>query len=156
MWSDISTRTSPAEGCRVRDKRTSDSTTAAGGTGEAATQGRDMSRIFDSLVYARRRHTPWSRMSLLDFAKDVCLRHLEKPAIERCFELRVFYREDVVSKFWFDISWTGPTGEQLSTCGESLDLALYRAAETEIQAQRLADEERRSKKVSSEKKRAAG
>jgi hypothetical protein len=104
-----------------------------------------MSRIFDSLVYARRPHTPWSRMSLLDFAKDVCLRHLEKPAIERCFELRMFYRADVATRYWFDVSWSGPNGERLSASGQSLDLALFRAAEIEIQAQRLADEERRKK-----------
>lgn len=99
-----------------------------------------MSSLFESQVRSRRNHTPWARMSLLTFAKEMALNCgcscKDKTKGEHGFRLDVAYRPSVASGFWFTVSWCGLEGDRIMAESMELDLALWRAAEIQLEAQR--------------------
>lgn len=87
-----------------------------------------MSSMFDTAVYNRRKQTPWARINVIQFLKDMCFNDEE----HRTMSLSVHYRPDVASRFWWVINWTGADGERHEQSAQELDLCLWRAAEAEL------------------------
>jgi len=105
-----------------------------------------VSSLFDSNVRSRRNHTPWAKMSLMMFAKEMALNCgcccKDRMTGDHGFRLNVEYRASVASGFWFTVEWCGSGGQRLSVSSQELDLALWRAAEAETEAQRKAGRDR--------------
>lgn len=93
-----------------------------------------MSSSFDSSVHQRRNATPWAKMSLAAFLKDAAWNGAPTKADDqpRPASISVVYRGDVASRMWWSIIWTGEDGELHEASAQDLDLALWRAAETEL------------------------
>ncbi len=92
-----------------------------------------MTSEFDTRVRARRNHTPWSRMSLVQFLKDAAWNGADGAGEGGSLEafVSVKYRPDVASRMWWTIRWTGEDKQQREASAQELDLALWRAAEME-------------------------
>jgi hypothetical protein len=70
-----------------------------------------MSSLFDSEVYLRRKHTPWARMQIAAFMKEMALNVPDGANhLEHRVELSVLYRPDVASRMWWRIEWTDDEG----------------------------------------------
>jgi hypothetical protein len=98
--------------------------------------------MFDTDVYQRKNHTPWARMNLFSFMKEMAL---NKPddTIESV-KIEVVYRHSVASRFWWRITWWSEEGTLCQTEGQELDLCLWRAAEMEMRIRRRLEIERKT------------
>ena len=99
-----------------------------------------MTSMFDSEVYQRRKHTPWARMSLLAFAKEVMFNEPDLGEVQRKWvpqqvKLTIAPRKDVSSGVWYELHWVGCDGQQHYVSSQEYDLCLFRAAEVELQNQ---------------------
>lgn len=92
-----------------------------------------MSSLFESQVYQRERHTPWARVDLIRFMKDMALNGQDET-----IGLSLIYRRDVASCFWWVLSWVGPDGERHEAEAQHLDKCLWRAAEIEYRLEQKA------------------
>jgi hypothetical protein len=92
-----------------------------------------MGSMFDSDVYSRRKHTPWARIQIAAFMREMAL-NVPSGANhwEHRVELSVLYRPDVASRMWWRVEWTGEDGVRHSADAQELDLCLWRAAEIEL------------------------
>jgi hypothetical protein len=92
-----------------------------------------MGNIFDSNVYLRRTHTPWARMQIVAFMKEMALNvPVGANHWEHRVELSVLYRPDVTTRMWWRIEWTGEDEQRHLAEAQELDLCLWRAAEIEL------------------------
>jgi len=102
-----------------------------------------MTTLFDSDVRLRRTHTPWARISISAFMKEMALNvpydtnYWEHQAI-----LKVHYRHSVASRFWWSLEWTGEDGERHSVDSQELDLLFWRAAEMEMRIRKKIEAKR--------------
>jgi len=87
-----------------------------------------MTSLFESRVYQREKHTPWARIDLIRFMKEMAL-----SADKETVSLHVIYRPSVASRFWWVLSWIGPDGERYEAEAQHLDKCLWRAAEIQLQ-----------------------
>lgn len=98
-----------------------------------------MTSMFDSAVYQRRKHTPWARMSLLAFARDVIfnepdLGDVPRKSIPQNVQLTISPRKDVASGVWYELEWVGCDSQRHCVASQEYDLCLFRATEVEIMA----------------------
>lgn len=95
-----------------------------------------MTSLFDTLVRERRNHTQWAHINAFQFMKEMAL---NSPHDANKWEheaiLKVHYRPDVSSRYWWTIEWTGEDGQRYSTDSQELDLCLWRAAQIETRTQ---------------------
>jgi hypothetical protein len=107
-----------------------------------------MTSQFDTDVRLRREHTPWARVNVIAFMRDMALQ-LAPGAAERQEEvvLRVHHRPDVASRFWWSLEWTGPDGERHDAQAQEFDLLLWRAVEGELRLEQRARLEREAAKA---------
>ena len=98
-----------------------------------------MVSTFDSAVYQRRKHTPWAKMSLLAFAKEMCFNeHIGNQygnEVETEVMLKIKPRHDVDTRYWYELTWVSADGEWHTVSAKELDLCLFRAAEIELHNQ---------------------
>lgn len=96
-----------------------------------------MSTLFDSKVYDRRRQTPWARMNVVAFMRDMMTNREPDSQVTSALGviLTCRYRHDVASRTWWTIEWTTVDGGRCRAEAQELDLCLWRAAETELDAE---------------------
>ena len=85
-----------------------------------------MSSLFEPAVYQRENHTPWARVDLIRFMKDMALNGQDETV-----GLSLIHRPSVASRLWWVISWVGPDGVRHEAEAQMLDKCLWRAAEME-------------------------
>lgn len=98
-----------------------------------------MSSMFDSKVYDRRNHTPWSVMSLVSFISDAIMHYISGEAhdpLDAEVVLRCRYRHDVASRKWWTLEWKDCEGTRREVSSQHYDLLLWRAAQAEKDAER--------------------
>jgi hypothetical protein len=88
---------------------------------------------FNVKVNERRNGTPWARMSLESFARDMAVRCASRCASMDTGEHGVAL---TVASGWntgmrYVLSWCGPKGRRLEVASQDLDLVLWKAAELE-------------------------
>ena len=92
-----------------------------------------MTSMFESEVYQRERHTPYTRIDLIRFMKAMAMDDtLHEKQLPATVGLNVVYRKDVASRFWWTISWIGPDGERHEQEGQHLDKCLWRAVTAQV------------------------
>ncbi len=107
-----------------------------------------MSSLFDSEVRIRQQNTPWAVMNFLRFGMDVALNgSFEDQDKNHEVVIRIRYRHDVASRYWYEIEWTGADGERYSASSQDFDLMLWRAAEIEMRARRRAEQKAENKRA---------
>lgn len=111
-----------------------------------------MSSMFDTAVYNRRKQTPWARINVIQFLKDMCFNDEQ----HRSMSLSVHYRPDVASRFWWVINWTGADGKRYEQSAQELDLCLWRAAEAELRIEDLESKTQLTMREPDSGKQAAG
>ena len=103
-----------------------------------------MTSMFDSNVRARREHTPWARVSLRAFLRDVVFNTTDDATPEECEEhavqLSVRYRPSVSSRLWWVLSWRAADGQWHTVQSQDFDLLLWRAAEVELACDQVEEE----------------
>jgi hypothetical protein len=92
-----------------------------------------MSSLFDTEVYQRRNHTPWASVNFLHFVRDMVWNGTAEP-LENEVVFKARYRNDVASRVWYELSWTGEDGERHYADSQDFGLLLWRAAEIELKA----------------------
>jgi hypothetical protein len=96
-----------------------------------------MGSLFDSRVYDRRNHTPWSNVSLTSFIGDVVMNFgIGDNRCDAEVVLKCIYRHDVASRMWWTLSWLDAGGERRQVSAQRYDLLLWRAAEVELREQK--------------------
>ena len=113
-----------------------------------------MSSLFDTAVYNRKNHTPWTGINLLEFARDMAVQGsdvddvlAQSEGIQRRnyhsgkndFLLIVQYRNEVSSRFWFTAKWTGADGKRHQAEAQTIELCMWRAAQIELDIQKAID-----------------
>ena len=88
-----------------------------------------MGSMFDSEVYARKRHTPWARISLLSMISELVQNDGDG---DGKVSLSAQYRHDVASRIWCTLEWTSEDGKRKEVSAQTLDLCLWRAAHSEL------------------------
>ena len=87
-----------------------------------------MSNEFDTRVYLREKQTPWARVDLIKFMRDVVM---NGTGVDDKVVFTLASRPNVTSGIWYDLEWTGADTERHSTSAQTLDKLLWRAAEVE-------------------------
>lgn len=108
-----------------------------------------VSSLFDTEVRERRLHTPWAKMGLVHFMKEMALNVPygdDVNVFDHEVVLKVHYRHAVASRFWWSLEWTGEDGERHLVDSQEFDLLLWRAAEAEMRVR-----EKQKKKEEAEK-----
>lgn len=85
-----------------------------------------MRNVFDSIVCERRNQVPWARIDFLAFAREM--------AFEGEVVLRIRYRPDVATRFWYVLEWPGEDGKTHRAESQEFQLCLWRAAQIELDA----------------------
>lgn len=99
-----------------------------------------MSSWFDTRVRNRREHTPFATISLLKFIRNALMNMpMDEKPYDHQFILTVTNRPDVASRMWVEIQWTDANGKRTGAASQDFDLALWRAVETEMEAQEKAE-----------------
>ena len=92
-----------------------------------------MGSLFDSMVYDRRKHTPWANMSLVSFVSDVVTNFgIGGNRCDAEVVLKCKYRHDVASRMWWTLTWLDAGGDRRCVSAQRYDLLLWRAAEVEL------------------------
>lgn len=100
-----------------------------------------MTSMFDSDVRRRREATPWARVDLPSFMREVSLNGDHSPQqAGPPVTLTLRYRHAVSTREWWTLSWTGTDGEQYSVESQDFDLLCWRAAEVEMRARAAGEE----------------
>jgi hypothetical protein len=90
--------------------------------------------MFDTAVRERRQHTPWARINLVAFMREMLWNApYESDVREHATVLRVSARPSVASREWWTLEWTTATGQRGHVEAQYVDLLLWRAAEHEMQ-----------------------
>lgn len=101
-----------------------------------------MTSVFDTEVRRRREATPWARVDVEAFMRDVALnggRGMHELGDEVTLTAR--YRHAVSTRLWWTLSWVGEDGERRTVESQDFGLLLWRAAEAEMQARANAERE---------------
>lgn len=98
-----------------------------------------MTSMFDSMVRARREHTPWAHISLTALMKELAEEG------EQNVTLTCTYDYKQVTRCWWTLEWTDEAGQKHSVGSQQYDLCLWRAAEMVMQQR-----EREARKVEHE------
>lgn len=113
-----------------------------------------MSSMFDSMVYQRRNHTPWARISMHAFIDEMMwnaptpgLNGEEKP---HRVTISCDYRPEVSSRKWWSMKWICCDGSEREASSQYFDLMMWRAAQIELQAREQMDSEQEQPKISNE------
>jgi hypothetical protein len=92
-----------------------------------------MTSAFESEVYQREHHTPYARIDLVGFMKEMALDGSTfENQLPATVTLSVHYRHPVASRFWWSVSWIGPDGERHEAEGQHLDKCLWRAVTIQL------------------------
>ena len=110
-----------------------------------------MNSYFNQEVSKRRNHTPWASVDFHNFAREMAVQgahadldiSISKGIVKannhsgkNDFILIVQYRPDTSSRFWFVARWTGKDGKRHTAEGHTIELCMWRAAQTEIDVQK--------------------
>lgn len=117
-----------------------------------------MTSLFESMVRARKEHTPWARVNLISFMQEMAY---NRPALEGELSshellqfqdviLKVHHRHDVSSGFWWTINWTDAEGQRREESSQYFDLVCWRAVEAEMQARDRVERISKKKKAEGE------
>jgi len=89
--------------------------------------------MFESEVYQRETHTPFTRIDLIGFMKTMALdgSNFEKQQNHEV-TLSVVYRKSVATRFWWTLSWIGADGERHEQSGQELQKCLWRAVTSQV------------------------
>lgn len=104
-----------------------------------------MSSIFDSEVYQRRNHTPWTQISLHDFIKEMLYNDYDAEANQDTgVILECKYNSRMDTRKMWTLTWTGEDGKRHSVWSKHYYLVLWRAAQMELNTrQRVSAEKSR-------------
>ncbi len=94
-----------------------------------------MTTLFDTDVRLRRNHTPWAKMGLVHFMREMALNVPYGDNVspfDHEVVLKVHYRHAVASRFWWSLEWTGEDEKRHAVDSQEFDLLLWRAAELEM------------------------
>src|SRR4051794_24027912 len=94
-----------------------------------------MTSLFDTDGRRRREATPWARVNLPAFMREMSWNgeHSAQQAGPPV-TLTLRYRHAVSTREWWTLEWTGEDGERHTAESQDFDLVLWRAAELEIRA----------------------
>ncbi len=96
-----------------------------------------MTSMFDTAVRERREHTPWASVSPIRFMQDAkwnCMSNENHNPWDHQAVLSVQYRQNVATSEWWTLEWTAEDGQRHRVESQSVDLLMWRAAETEMRA----------------------
>ncbi len=85
-----------------------------------------MSSMFETEVYQRENHTPFTRISVTELMKTLAMEIPEGG--EKEITLSVRYRHAVASRFWWALSWVDKNGDTRTMEAQTLEKCLWRVA----------------------------